>query len=69
MRRANQSFHLFSPFKSKQLVEQLSISQKDFKVSLWQWFSRFRERRGLQQLFLHGEEVEVDKDNPNLLGA
>ena len=54
--------------KAKKIVQQLSISQDDFKAS-WQWFSRFRERRELQQLLLHGEVAEVDKENPNLLEA
>ena len=44
------------------------ISQDDFKAS-WQWFSRFRERRGIQQLLLHGEGAEVDRENPDLVAA
>jgi len=35
----------------------------------WQWFSRFRERRGLQNFFFHGEGSEVDSQYRNLLGA
>ena len=31
--------------------------------------SRFRERLGLQQLFLHGEGAEVNREDPNLLGV
>ena len=54
--------------KAKKIAEQLSIPQDDFKPS-WRWFSRFRERRGLQQLLLHGEGAEVDRENPNLLEA
>ena len=54
--------------KAKKIAEQLSISQDDFKAS-WQWFSRFRERRGLQQILLHGEGAEVDRESPSLLEA
>ena len=53
--------------KAKKIAEQLSISQDDFKAS-WQWFSRFRERRGLQQILLHGEGA-VDRESPSLLEA
>ena len=40
----------------------------DFKAS-WQWFNRFRERREIQQLFLHDEGAEVDRQNPDLVAA
>ena len=53
--------------KAKKIAEELLISQDDFKAS-WQWFSRFRERRGIQ-LFLHGEGAEVDRENPDLVAA
>ena len=53
--------------KAKKIAEELLISQDDFKAS-WQWFSRFRERRGIQQL-LHGEGAEVDRENPDLVAA
>ena len=33
--------------KTKQLAEQLSISQEGFKAS-WQWFNKFGERRRLR---------------------
>ena len=51
--------------KAMKIAEQLLISQDDFKAS-WQWFSRFRECHGLQQLLLHGEGAEVDRENPDL---
>ena len=54
--------------KAKKIADQLSISQDNFKAS-WQWFSRFRERRGLQQILLHGEGAEVDRESPSLLEA
>ncbi|CAK8690147.1 unnamed protein product [Clavelina lepadiformis] len=40
--------------KAKQIAQQLSISEDDFQAS-WQWLSRFRARRGLQKVLLHGE--------------
>ena len=40
----------------------------DFKAS-WQWFSRFRERLGIQQLLLHGKGAEVDRESPDLVAA
>ena len=68
MRRVNL---LVSPslaiLKAKKIAEELLISQDDFKAS-WQWFSRFRERRGIQ-LFLHSEGAEVDRENPDLVAA
>ena len=42
--------------------------QDYFKAS-WQWFSRFRERRVRQQLFLHGEVVKVDRKIPYIVAA
>ena len=54
--------------KAKKIAEELLISQDDFKAS-WQWFSQFRERRVIQQLFLHGEGAEVDRENPDLVEA
>ena len=54
--------------KAKRIAQELSISEDDFKAS-WQWLSRFRERRGLQKVLLHGEGAEVDKQDPKLLAA
>ena len=54
--------------KVKRIPQQLSIPEGDFKAS-WQWFSRFRERHGLQKILLHGEGAEVDKEDPELLAA
>ncbi len=34
-----------------------------------QWLSRFRVRRGLQKMLLHGEGAEVNKSDPGLLVA
>jgi hypothetical protein len=34
--------------KAKSIASDLAISEDEFKAS-WQWFSRFRARRGLQQ--------------------
>ena len=55
-------------FKAKKIAEELLISQDDFKAS-WQWFSRFRECRGIQQLILHSEVAQVDRENPDLVSA
>ncbi len=54
--------------KAKSIASTLSISDSDFKAS-WQWLSRFRTRRGLQKMLLHGEGAEVDKNDPKLLSA
>ena len=54
--------------KAKKIAKELLILQDDFKAS-WQWFSRFRKRRGIQQLLLHDEGAEVDRENPNLVAA
>ena len=54
--------------KAKRIAQQLSIPEGDFKA-LWQWLSRFRERRGLQKILLHGEGAEVDQEDPKLLAA
>ena len=54
--------------KAKKIAEELLIWHNDFKAS-WQWFCRFRERRGIQQLFLHGEGAEVDRENLDLVAA
>ena len=54
--------------KAKRIAQQLSILEGDFKAS-WQWLSRFRKRRGLQKILLHGEGAEVDKEDPKLLAA
>ena len=42
-------------FESKKIAEELLISQDDFKVS--------------QQLLLHGEGGEMDRENPDLVAA
>ena len=42
--------------------------QDDFKAS-GPWFSQFRECCEIQQLLLHGEGVEVDGENPDLVAA
>ena len=67
MRRANLSVPPLAILKAKKLLKNL-ISQDDFKAS-WQWFSRFRERRGIQQLFTVKEQIEVDRENPDLVAA
>jgi hypothetical protein len=54
--------------KAKSIASTLSISDSDFKAS-WQWLSRFRTRRGLQKMLFHGEGVEVDKNDPELLST
>jgi len=54
--------------KAKSIASTLSIFDSDFKAS-WQWLSRFRTRRGLQKMLLHGEGVEVDKNDPELLST
>jgi hypothetical protein len=54
--------------KAKSIASTLSISDSDFKAS-WQWLNRFRTRRGLQKMLLHGEGAEVDKNDPKLLSA
>ena len=69
MRRANLPVSpSLAILKAKKIAEELLISQNDFKAS-WKWFSRFRERRGIQQFFLHGEGAEVDRKNPDLFAA
>ena len=52
--------------KVKSIASSMSIPESDFKAS-WQWLSRFRVHHGLQMMLLHGEGVEVDKNDPNLL--
>jgi len=54
--------------KAKNIASTLTISDSDFKAS-WQWFNRFRARRGLQKMLLHGEGAEVDKNDPEILSA
>jgi hypothetical protein len=54
--------------KAKSIASDLSIPESDFKAS-WQWLSRFRVRRGLQKMLLHGEGAEVNKNDPELLAA
>ena len=52
--------------KAKKIVEQLGLSENDFKAS-WQWLCRFRACKGLQKMLLHGEGAEVNRDNPDLI--
>ena len=60
MRRANLPVSpSLAILKAKKIAKELLISQDDFKAS-WKWFSQFREHRGIQQFFLHGEGAEVD---------
>jgi hypothetical protein len=54
--------------KAKSIASTLSISDSNFKAS-WQCLSRFRTRRGLHKMLLHGEGIEVDKNDPELLSA
>ena len=69
MRRANLPVPpSLAILKANKIAEQLLISQDDFKASR-QWFSRFRKRRGIQQLLLHGKGAEVDPENPDLVAA
>jgi len=58
----------FAIAKAKSIAFTLSISNSYINAS-WQWLSRFRTRRGLQKMLLHGEGVEVDKNDPELLSA
>jgi len=53
---------LLTILQAKKIAEQLlPISQDDFKAS-WQWFNRFRERRGLKILLHLGDRAEVDRE-------
>ena len=52
--------------KAKKIVEQLGLSENDSKAS-WQWLYRFRAPKGLQNMLLHGEGAEVNRDNPDLI--
>jgi hypothetical protein len=54
--------------KAKSIASSLLIPETDFKAS-WQWLSRFRVRRGLQKMLLHGEGAEVNKSDLVLLVA
>jgi hypothetical protein len=54
--------------KTKSIASSLSIPETDFKAS-WQWLSRFKMRRGLQKMLLHGEGTEVNKSDPGLLAT
>jgi hypothetical protein len=54
--------------KAKSTASSLLISETDFKAS-WQWLSRFRMRKGLQKMLLHGEGTKVNKSDPGLLAA
>ncbi len=54
--------------KAKNIASSLLISETDFKA-FWQWLSRFRVRRQLQKMLLHGEGAEVNKSDPQLLAA
>ena len=50
--------------KAKELA--VTMSYDDFKGS-WGWYRRFKRRRGLQHIVLHGEGGEVDKTDPKTL--
>jgi hypothetical protein len=54
--------------KAKSIASSLSIPEFDFKAS-WQWLNRFRARRGLQKMLLHGKGTEVNKNDSELLVA
>jgi hypothetical protein len=54
--------------KAKSIALSLSIPETDFKAS-WKWLRRFRMRRGLQKMLLHGEGAEVNKSDLGLLAA
>jgi hypothetical protein len=54
--------------KVKSIASSLSIPETNFKAS-WQWLCRFRVRRGLQKMLLHGEGAEVNKSDLGLLAA
>jgi hypothetical protein len=54
--------------KAKSIALSLSIPETDFMAS-WQWLRRFRVRRGLQKMLLHGEGAEVNKSDLGLLVA
>ncbi len=54
--------------KAKSIASSLSILKMDFKAS-WQWLSRFRVRRRLQKMLLHGEGVEVNESDLGLLAT
>jgi hypothetical protein len=54
--------------KAKNIASNLSIPETDFKAS-WQWLRRFKVRRGLQKMLLHGEGAEVNKSDLGLLAA
>ncbi len=69
MRRANLPVPpSFAIAKAKSITSSLSIPKTDFKAS-WQWLRRFRVRRGLQKMLLHGEGAEVNKSDLRLLAA
>ena len=46
----------------------MGILPEDFKAS-WQWLHRFRTRKNIASMLLHGEGAEVDKNDPELLSA
>jgi hypothetical protein len=52
--------------KAKSMATDMSI--EGFKAS-WQWLHKFRQRKGIKSVMLHGEGAEVDKENPELLHA
>jgi hypothetical protein len=54
--------------KAKSIALSLSIPETDFKA-FWQWLSRFKVRKGLQKMLLHGEGAEVNKSDPGLLAT
>jgi len=48
------------------IAASLEISDDEFKGS-WQWMRNFRTCYGLQEILLHGEGGEADKNDPKLL--
>jgi len=54
--------------KAKSIASSLSIPETNFKAS-WQWLRRFRVRRRLQKMLLHGEGAEINKSDLGLLVA
>jgi len=52
--------------KDKMIAASLEISDDDFKGS-WQWLRNFRTCYGFQEILLHGEGVEVNKNDPKFL--
>ena len=54
--------------KALKVAADMGISAEDFSAS-WGWLRKFRLRKGLQSMLLHGEGAEVDRDDPALLAS